>query len=101
MGENAKKKKEKKKKRKQQINILKKGSGISKKLTKQEENQALLSAMNVKKIKETDIETDESFIKLETRRTYICSCGCHVTLEGETYKRKVKDGFELCSKCSK
>ena len=99
MREDTKKKKEKKEKRKQQINTLKKDNGISKKLTKQEENQALLSAM--KKVKEIDVETDESSMKLETRRTYICSCGCQVTLEGETYKRKVKDGFELCSKCSK
>ena len=37
----------------------------------------------------------------ESKRTYTCSCGCIVTLEGETYKRKIKDGFELCSSCSK
>jgi len=100
MREETKKKKEKKEKRKQQLNTLKKDSGISKKLTKQEENQALLSAMTVKKSKETDVDPDSS-LKLETRRTYICSCGCQVTLEGETYKRKVKDGFELCSTCAK
>jgi len=99
MREETKKRKEKKEKIKQQVNTFKKDSGISKKLTKQEENQALLSAM--KKVKETETEIDQSSMKLETRRTYICSCGCQVTLEGETYKRKVKDGFELCSTCSK
>lgn len=84
---------------KKELNSLKKEEGISKKLSKQEENQKLLSVMSQKKSTEVEEEIFEQ--NQEKKRSYICSCGCQVTLEGEIYKRKVKDGFELCSKCSK
>jgi hypothetical protein len=45
-------------------------------------------------------DKEDVVIKQETKRIYTCSCGRIVVLEGEIYKRKIKDGFELCSKCS-
>jgi len=88
----------KKNKIKKKLNNLKKEKGISKKLSKQEENQKLLSVMSQKKSTKVEEEIIEQ--KQEKKRSYICSCGCQVVLEGETYKRKIKEGFELCSKCS-
>ena len=86
----------KKDKNKKTISSLKKDNKLdTKNLSKNEENQLLLSTLKEQKDKNEIVEEG----KQETRRTYICSCGCKVTLEGETYKRKIKDGFELCSKC--
>ena len=82
---------------KKELDTLKKEKGISKKLSKHEENQYLLSTMQQK---QENIEVIPQEQK-QSRRIFTCSCGCQVTLEGEIYKRKVKDGFELCSKCSK
>jgi predicted SprT family Zn-dependent metalloprotease len=98
MREETKKRKQKQVKIKKELDTLKKENKISKKLSRQEENQMLLSAMKQKNSIEIEQETIEQ--KQERRRSYTCSCGCHVVLEGEIYKRKVKDGFELCSKCS-
>jgi len=61
-------------------------------------NQKLLSPKESKE--QVQIEKEE-IIQVELKRSYNCKCGCKVILEGETYKRKVKDGFELCSGCSK
>jgi len=91
------KKKEKKAKLKKEVEKLKKENKLSsKKLSKHQENQALLVAVKEKREEKEDI-VEQS---LEKRRSFICSCGCKVTLEGETYNRKIKDGFELCSSCS-
>ena len=103
MREETKKRKEKKEKIKKQFDKIKKEKGISKKMTKQEENQALLAILKQKDSNKIEQETIEQEIieqKQEKRRSYVCSCGCHVTLEGEVYKRKIKDGYELCSKCA-
>lgn len=80
---------------KKEFNNLKKKNKTSTKLSKHEENQLMLSSFG--KMDEIKEEVTE---KQETRREYICSCGCKVTLEGEIYKRKIKDGYELCSKCA-
>ena len=82
---------------KRELRSLKKREGISKKLSKQEENKALLSIMSQRKTGEIE---EEPLEQKQSRRTFICPCGCQVTLEGEVYKRKIKDGYELCSKCA-
>jgi hypothetical protein len=98
MREETKKRREKKEKIKKEFDKIKKEKGISKKMTKQEENQVLLAVLKQKDSNEIEQETIEQ--KQERRRSYTCSCGYHVVLEGEIYKRKIKDGFELCSKCA-
>lgn len=55
----------------------------------------------VKKTKKEIVKPEIIESKLESKRYYTCSCGVMVVLEGEIHKRKVKDGFELCSSCSK
>jgi len=45
-----------------------------------------------------DISTDSNTVLL--RRTYLCECGCSVTLEGDP-EPYMKGGKEVCSSCSK
>ena len=97
MKEETKQRKQKQQKLKDDLKTFKKERGLKTfKLSKQEENQLLLSSLKTKSIEEEIDETKP----INSRRIYNCSCGCQVTLEGDISKQKIREEFELCSKCS-
>jgi len=63
-----------------------------KKLSKQEKNQNFLSRINEKKDEIINIELDKKL----GNRTFLCTCGCKVTLHGNIDERLLK-----CSQCYK
>jgi len=73
--------------------------GSTNKLSKTEKNMKDLKDNFEQKIENQEKQSIES--KSVSKRTYTCPCGCEVTLNGEIGKQKIKNGFELCSSCSK
>jgi len=73
------KRKEKKKKLKKEVEKLKKDNKIkNKKLTKHEENQAVLTVIKEKRDEKKEILEQEKVLS----RSFLCNCGCKVTLFG-------------------
>ena len=68
------------------------------KLTRLEKNQKVLMDKKKKREKMGVDASTENIILL--RRTYLCECGCSVTLEGNP-KPYMKGEKEVCSSCSK
>jgi hypothetical protein len=98
MREETKKRRAKRDKIKKELRAITKDLKLGK-LSKHEENQYLLNSL--KQRNRSEEENTEQPVALHiNRRSFICPCGCKVTLEGDPTVKKNKEGKELCSKCS-
>jgi hypothetical protein len=87
-------KEKKAKKLKKGMDSLRKDVKIKgQKLSKHDENQALLSALTQKR---ADSIIDSTEVEKTLSRTFVCKCGCEVKLHGN-----IDSSIKECSRCQK